>query len=185
MELEHSRPFDEQHTESDLVTDLKQIASVALRNEKANLEFAQRLRASQSKSPQYLDEIVKNISTKIASRIDCTKCANCCKALVIAPDYRDVASLAEMTGMTTIEFKKTYMRRDAEGDMIFRQKPCPFLRSNRCSVYSGRPALCRGYPYLDRPAFLANISRTLRNIGVCPIVFNTFEALKKEAHLVS
>ena len=99
---------------------------------------------------------------------------------MIAPDYKDVSRLAEHTNLTTHDFRKKYMRTDAEGDVVMRQRPCPFLKSNMCSVYEARPNLCRTYPYLDQPDFVGTINRVLRNVHVCPIVYNTYERLKAE-----
>ena len=157
------------------ITDLKKIATLAQKNSAADFAFVRFLKTS---APSDIDTIVKEISTEVARGIDCTACANCCKALVVAPDYRDISDLAAGLDMTTIDFKKKYMRRDSEGDMVMKQKPCPFLKSSRCSVYSQRPQLCRKYPYLDQGHFIDTLNRVLRNLHVCPIVFNTFELLK-------
>ncbi len=156
-------------------TDLKKIESLAFQKSQENLDFVQFLK---TQDPAQLDELVKEISTNVAAGIDCMKCANCCKALVVAPDYRDISELASHFEMTSVDFKKKYMKKDLEGDMVFKQRPCPFLKNNACSVYSSRPGLCRNYPYLDKGQFLANIGRVLNNTRVCPIAFNTFELLK-------
>ena len=161
----------------DYVIDSKKIETFAQKNSAVDIAFSRYLK---TQDPTKVDEAVKKISDEVTAAIDCTACAKCCRALVIAPDYRDVSDLATRTEMTTQEFKKKYMRLDAEGDLVLRQRPCPFLKSNRCSVYEARPALCRKYPYLDQGEFVGSINRTLRNLHVCPIVFNTYERLKRE-----
>ncbi len=70
------------------------------------------------------------------------------------------------------------MKKDGEGDLVFKQKPCSFLKNNKCGVYNSRPQLCRKYPYLDQGHFLETLGRVLGNLSICPIVFNTFELLK-------
>ena len=169
------RPLD-----SGYLLDLKKIETLALRNADANERFAQILK---SKNPERIDTLVKTVSTRVASKIDCTQCANCCRSLIIAPDYPDISRLACAKGLTTQDFKRTYMRRDFEGDMVMKQKPCPFLKNNRCSVYEDRPKLCRRYPYLDESGFVENLARMLRNLSVCPIAYNTFESLKTHVGL--
>lgn len=156
-------------------TDLRKIESLAFQKTQENLDFVQILKTFDSAK---LDKEVKEISTQVAAGVDCTKCANCCKALIVAPDYRDISELASHFKITAQDFKKKYMKKDIDGDLVMKQKPCPFLKSNMCSVYSSRPALCRNYPYLDKGQFLANIGRVLNNTRVCPIAFNTLELLK-------
>jgi len=156
-------------------TDLKKIENLSQKNSAKNFEFSQWLK---TQNPEEMDEVVKNISTEVATGIDCTQCANCCKALVVAPDFRDISELAQHTQISTLDFKKKYMKKDTDGDLVFKQKPCPFLKNNKCSVYSSRPQLCRNYPYLDKGNFLASLGRVLGNVYVCPIAFNTFELLK-------
>lgn len=161
-------------------TDLKKIEALSQKYATANFEFSKFLKTL---DPKHVDQLVKEISIEVSAAIDCTTCAKCCRALVIAPDYRDVSRLAQATDMTSLEFKKKYMRTDCEGDLVFRQKPCPFLKSNRCSVYEDRPSLCRNYPYLDQGDIQGTMNRVLRNIHFCPIVFNTYERLK--SHFIS
>ena len=159
----------------EFVTDLKKIESLSQKKSAENFEFSQWLK---TQDPDEMDQVVKEISTEVAAGVDCTQCANCCKALVVAPDYRDISELASHLEMQTIDFKKKYMKKDTDGDMVFKQKPCPFLKSNKCSVYASRPQLCRNYPYLDKGQFLATLGRVLSNVYVCPIAFNTLELLK-------
>lgn len=157
------------------VTDLKKIESLSQKNSSENFKFSHWLKTQDSLK---MDEIVKTISSEVASGIDCTQCANCCKALVVAPDYRDIGELSQHLELSTLDFKKKYMKKDSEGELVLKQKPCPFLKNNKCSVYSKRPQLCRNYPYFDKGNFLANMGRVLSNTYVCPIAFNTLELLK-------
>lgn len=157
--------------------DSKKIETFAQKHSAADIAFARYLK---TQSPEHVDKVVHKIAGEVTAAIDCTACAKCCRALVIAPDYKDVSRLAAHVALTTQDFRKKYMRLDAEGDVVMRQRPCPFLKSNMCSVYEARPNLCRTYPYLDQPDFVGTINRVLRNVHVCPIVYNTYERLKAE-----
>lgn len=164
-----------------LEIDHKRIETLSQKNSAANQAFANYLKTLPRET---VEKRAKEIAAEVTAGIDCTSCAKCCRSLIIAPDYADVSLLAGATctsdgePMTTSEFKKKYMRVDYEGDLVFKQRPCPFLKNNRCSVYENRPKLCRKYPYLDQGNFLSEINRVLRNVSVCPIVFNTFERMK-------
>lgn len=171
MEAARNTPFPSYEIDS------KRIETLAQKHAGVDIAFARYLKTQDSR---HVDQIVQKIASEVTAAIDCTACAKCCRALVIAPDYKDVSRLAEHTSLTTHEFRKKYMRLDAEGDVVMRQRPCPFLKSSRCSVYEARPNLCRKYPYLDQPNFVDEINRVLRNVHVCPIVFNTYERLKSE-----
>lgn len=165
------------HSDYQYEFDHKRIETLAQKNSNANLAFARYLKTVDA---VHVEEVVQRIAAEVTAQTDCTACAKCCRALTIAPDYRDMSDLAVHVGLTTLEFKKKYTRIDSEGDSVLRQRPCPFLKSNRCSVYESRPKLCRKYPYLDQGDFLGTINRVLRNVHVCPIVFNTYERLKAE-----
>ncbi len=157
------------------IQDLKTIEKKTAQNYEGNQKFSEFLK---TQNPEDVDQLVIQISKSTASQIDCTKCANCCKSLTVAANYQDTAKLAEATSLQINEFKSKYMKRDFEGDMVFKQRPCPFLKSNLCSVYESRPSTCRTYPHLEKGQFIARLGNVLSNLGVCPIAFNTFELLK-------
>jgi len=62
----------------------------------------------------------------------------------------------------------------------FRQKPCPFLQNNRCTVYDARPDDCRSFPHLHKDEFVFRLIQVVNNCSVCQIVYNVFEWLKEE-----
>lgn len=168
---------EQKHLVSDSVwiTDLRQIEKYADEFYQENLEFSHFLKSQNSAE---IDKIVIELSQTVSKEIDCKQCANCCKSLVVAPNYPDTAKLATAVSLETNEFKKKYMKRDHEGDMCFKQKPCPFLKNNLCSVYESRPTTCRTYPHLEKGNFISRLGNVLSNLKVCPIAFNTYELLK-------
>lgn len=76
-------------------------------------------------------------------------------------------------------FRKKYLKRDHEGDWVFQQRPCPFLKGSKCSVYEHRPGTCRSYPHLEKEHMAGRGWYILNNTRVCPIVFNVYEELKR------
>lgn len=156
-------------------TDLKQIDKLTEEAAAANHKFADFLK---NQDQEKIDKLVIFLSQNVAGGIDCKKCANCCKSLTVAVNYQDTATLAAAKNLQTAEFKTKYMKRDFEGDMVFKQRPCPFLNNNLCSVYENRPTTCRTYPHLEKGHFIARLGNVLSNLKVCPIAYNTFELLK-------
>ena len=73
-----------------------------------------------------------------------------------------------------------FLVRDEDGDVIFREMPCPLLSGNLCTVYEHRPNDCRSFPHLDQDEFVFRLTQAVQNCSICPIVFNVFERLKDE-----
>ncbi|MFO8019271.1 MAG: hypothetical protein R6U96_11590 [Promethearchaeia archaeon] len=63
---------------------------------------------------------------------------------------------------------------------IFKERPCPFLKDNRCQIHEVCPKECRAYPYLHKSGFTCRLLGVVENYSICPIVFNVYEALKRE-----
>ena len=96
----------------------------------------------------------------------CTRCGNCCRdlegQLMLEPldAYHLARLLRERGGAASID--DVYMRY-ANTDMLEGCLPiymmntegpdhaCVFLKDGRCSVYEGRPHVCRIYPFSVRP----------------------------------
>ena len=176
MELEKTRPQSSNAVEnSEWQTDLKAIEKQVFSQIEKNEEF---IRFLKNQDSQKIDAMVFQIQETVSKGIDCMQCANCCRSLAIAPQYPDIAKLSEQHNLTIQEFKDKYLKRDHEGDLVFKQRPCPFLKNNKCSTYESRPSLCQKYPYLDQKTFISRLANIKANLHVCPIVFNTFEMLK-------
>lgn len=158
-----------------LVLDLQVIEKKALACHKENYDFLNSLKGLDSSD---LNRDVLEISQSVSSQIDCTKCANCCRSLSVGIDYQDISTLANHQETQISDFKNQYVVKDYKNDLVFKQRPCAFLKNNSCSVYSCRPKVCRRYPYLDENNFTERFGNILSNIGVCPIVYNTVELLK-------
>ena len=111
-------------------------------------------------------------------KIDCLKCANCCKNF--SPRFKtpDIKRISKHLKMKEGDFIETYLRLDSEGDYVAQKAPCPFLgEDNFCSIYDQRPSDCVRFPYTDEDVIIKRQQLTLKNSSFCPIVFYVLENL--------
>lgn len=111
-------------------------------------------------------------------KVDCLKCANCCKNY--SPRFKtpDIKRIARHLNLKEGDFINRYLYVDNEGDYVLKSKPCPFLGTdNFCSIYEVRPSDCRRFPYTDEDVILKRPTLTLTNSGFCPIVYYVLEKL--------
>ena len=105
-------------------------------------------------------------------RIDCLKCANCCKNY--SPRFKtpDIKRISRHLKMRESDFIETYLRLDDEGDYVVKSTPCPFLGAdNYCSIYEVRPSDCERFPYTDEDVLVKRATLTQKNSTFCPIVY--------------
>lgn len=159
----------------DLNFDPKKVEQAGGLKWEENLRFRRWIK---TKDPKAVEAAVDLIGRKVASQMDCTQCANCCKGLTIVPKSTDIKRLSDGLGLHPYEFKTKYLKKDHEGDLVFKQRPCPFLKQDRCSVYEHRPETCRSYPHLESHHMAGRGWHIVENTRVCPIVYNTYELLK-------
>ena len=160
--------------------DLNKIKRLGRSRERENLEFRVFLKGW-DKPQEELDDRVRELYHQFAAEMDCTTCANCCREMEPVLDETDVERLANATGMSILEFEERFLRKDETwGHLTFKEKPCPFLRGNTCQFHDARPKECYSYPYLLKPFFAGRLLGVVENYSVCPIVFNVYEALKRE-----
>ena len=129
---------------------------------------------------QELDAIVHRHYEDVAGHIDCCACGNCCREVTPILSEHDIIRLATCLDISTSEFVQRFVVKDEDGDMIFRDSPCPFHSGNLCTVYDRRPDDCRSFPHLHKEGFVFRLIQAVENCSVCPIVFNVFERLKDE-----
>ena len=130
-----------------------------------------------------LDALCEKFHTLFAGEINCLDCANCCRGTGPLLKNRDISRLSKSMKIKTGQFVENYLVTDEEGDMIFRELPCPFIdEKNYCIVYEDRPAACRDYPHTDRRNMRKYLKPTLENYRICPIVYLVIEELKKTFH---
>jgi hypothetical protein len=160
----------------ELLTDLKEIERQAGLKWEENQKLRQWLKSLPGAETELM---VDQISRSVSAQIDCRTCANCCQALTITPKSTDIKRLSDHLQMEPYDFRQKYLKKDHEGDLVFKQRPCPFLKQHKCSVYEARPETCRSYPHLETQHMAGRGWHIVENTFICPIVFHTYEILKK------
>ncbi len=138
---------------------------------------------------QYLHRADKNrvlrqlpaLHKEAFSKVDCLKCANCCKNYSPRFKTTDIKRIAKHLRVKESVFIETYLVVDEDGDFVVKTRPCPFLGSNNfCTIYEERPSDCRRFPYTDEDVIYKRQQLTLKNASFCPITYFVLEGLLKE-----
>ncbi len=118
---------------------------------------------------------------KAFEKIDCLKCARCCKGYSPRFKMPDIKRISKSLQLKETAFIEKYLEYDDEGDYVARSTPCPFLEdNNECRVYEDRPTDCRRFPYTDEDVILKRPQLTMKNSTFCPIVVSVMEGLLQE-----
>ncbi len=163
--------------------DYSDFEKLAREKEDENWKFRSCLEFYDEMSDEQLDVLVFEITDKIWSSIDCTKCGRCCEKLKPMLSDKDQKRLAKTLQMTVEHLRERYLEyenEDDEPDWRTKSSPCPFLQDKKCTVDSVRPDNCREYPYLHKPGFNHRTWGIIERTLTCPIVFCVMEELKKE-----
>lgn len=157
------------------VTDLQQIQQFSSAKEAENISFQEYIRSFNS---QELDHIVHSLNKKIEAQIDCTKCGNCCKTLLINVNEERANNLAAHLQLNREEFDSNFLEKGSKAMMLINKIPCHFLNENKCTIYEHRFDGCREFPALHLPKFKERLFTVFMHYNRCPIVFNVVEGLK-------
>lgn len=163
-----------------LITDLKTIKQLGKLRQEENNDFRLYVRELPF-SIKSIDQAVETAYGEVAQKVDCTRCANCCRKLNPTLTMADAKRLARHLDMPLKAFSTRHLdkiKHDKNEVLIFKKRPCPFLKNKRCSVYDFRPRDCHSFPHLHRRGFVYRVRQAVENYDLCPIVFNTYEALK-------
>jgi uncharacterized protein len=149
--------------------DLSKIQQLSHERDEENWEFRSWLKQY---APDDIDVLVKSLSRKYFTLIDCTQCGNCCRSLHVEFKKSELHVIAKTLGHSIETFQKKYM---SEGNV---NPPCPMLNGRLCSIYENRPDVCRSFPHLEQPEFTSRLIGVIDSVAICPIAFNAFEELK-------
>jgi len=156
---------------------LKELPELAQEKLVENKKYFQKLK---KRTPKNLDIVVQDLHEKEFKNTDCLTCGNCCKTTSPIFTERDIERIAKHLKMKVVNFISQYLERDADDFYVLKSAPCTFLdlNDNSCFIYDVRPKACSEYPHTNRRKFIQLTDLTLKNIEICPAVFNIVEALK-------
>ncbi|WP_445504453.1 YkgJ family cysteine cluster protein [Microvirga sp. G4-2] len=124
---------------------------------------------------------------------DCNKCpAFCCSIYErVVVTKRDITRLAKHFGVSFEEARERYTA-DFEGERVLKrvkdkifEKTCMFLdqKTRGCTIYHGRPAVCRSYPGRSRCVYydMLRFERSTQgDESVIPLIKITFHEVEEE-----
>ncbi len=160
-----------------LHVDLEEFNKKTRTLKKENENFYRRLKL---KSPKNIDDLFHQAHDNAFEKIDCLKCANCCKTTSPIFYQRDIERAAKACRVKPGDFIDKYLKLDEDKDYVLKQAPCTFLDSeNYCSIYEDRPNACREYPHTNRKKMQQVLDLTFKNTLVCPAVLHITEEIKR------
>lgn len=159
-----------------LEQDIKQLASNALKNKKAHQKLITELKKLK---PFDVDELFHTQHEEVFAETDCLQCANCCKTTPPLLLNEDINRISKALNIPVKRMMVEYVVRDADGDLVFNQTPCPFLgKDNYCTIYDVRPNACREYPHTNRKKMHHILDLTVTNAGICPAVVKILDNIQ-------
>lgn len=161
---------------------IERLPQLAKQKLKENRKFFEKLK---KKRPVKLDAIMQDLHEDEFSRIDCLDCGNCCRTTGPLVTKKDIERVSKHLKLKADSFIQQYLRLDEDNDYVFKNMPCPFLGAeNYCFIYDFRPKACREFPHTNRKRFYQILNISLKNIAVCPAVYNIVENLKQQEKLI-
>jgi Fe-S-cluster containining protein len=151
----------------------------AARDEDANFRFLRSLKMVSD--TDRIDGLAGELHEQVFAKIDCTRCANCCKTMQPGFTDEDIARIAAHLGLSQEAFVAAYLEPDPE-ERGHRTKvtPCPFLGGDdRCTIYAVRPQACWEFPHTDKEAFTWRVYLHTANTLSCPAVYHNVGGLRR------
>jgi Fe-S-cluster containining protein len=130
--------------------------------------------------PRGLDSLAKKLDQEVWKETDCLQCANCCKTMTPTFTETDIRRIAAHFNQTPEAFKKQWLYKErGTGDWMNKKQPCQFLnlKTNKCSIYSIRPADCSGFPHHTKRGFTEWVHVYKQNVEYCPATYRLVEKM--------
>lgn len=164
-----------------LKPDLSEIKKLAKDKHNESKKYFDKLK---KKTPKNLDYVMQELHDNEFKKTNCLQCANCCKTTGPLFTTADIERISKHLRVKPQQFIAQYLRVDEDQDYVLQTVPCAFLdQDNTCFIYEVRPKACREFPHTDRKKFQQITDITLKNIPICPAVYNIVEEMKKKLPL--
>jgi Fe-S-cluster containining protein len=141
--------------------------------------FRRFLNKSEKEPPRAIDKLTPEVEKEVWKEIDCLSCANCCKKMTPTFTKTDLKRISAHFGQTPEEFRKQWLTKDRNKDLVNKNQPCQFLnlKDNKCSIYAIRPVDCAGFPHLSKKKWVEYAHVHKQNIDYCPATFRMVEKI--------
>ena len=152
------------------------------KNRKQKKTLARFLRGLTHRKFRGLDAKAIELNKEAYKKVDCLKCANCCKTMHSTWKKAEVKRVAKHMGMSYKKYFDKHLVME-EGDIMNKKAPCQHLgKDNMCSIYEIRPSDCSGFPHTQNKGFKLYISGThIQNMDYCPITVHVVDGLFNKA----
>lgn len=153
---------------------------IKVRNNKS--AFKRFLTKLEKNPPRKLDAIAVETDREVWAETDCLQCANCCKTMSPTFTGVDIKRISKHLNQTEEEFRKKWLYRDRNKDMINKLQPCQFLNleDNKCSIYEVRPKDCSGFPHHTKRRMIDYMHVFKQNVEYCPATYRLVEKMMKK-----
>ena len=137
------------------------------------------LNKTEKDTPKGIDSFTTAIVPTVWAQVDCLSCANCCKKMTPTFTPQDVKRISAHFNQSPEQFKKQWLKKDRNKDLVNKTQPCQFLnlQTNMCSIYSVRPADCAGFPHLSKRKWSDYVYIHKQNIDYCPATLKMVEKI--------
>ena len=141
--------------------------------------FRSFINKSEKKPPRGIDKLTPVIEKEVWQDIDCLTCANCCKTMTPTFTKQDIKRIAAHFKETPEAFRKKWLEKDRNKDLVNKNQPCQFLdlKTNMCSIYEIRPVDCSGFPHLSKKRWVDSAHVHKQNIDYCPATYKLVEKI--------
>lgn len=140
------------------------------------------LTALKFKSTNRVDKVAAELHQEAFEKIDCLKCANCCKTANPTLFQDDIERISKHLKISTEEMEHAYLvpEENKVNTWEMNTKPCPFLdKENLCTIYEVRPFACKDFPNTQEKDFTSRRDMHIDNTRICPASYYVIERMKE------